>query len=244
MRSGACPAAAVGTTCRAPLACVPASNGFLLVDSWPTAVAHPCRHCPAAGLPMSLAKTKQALLRGYAVASMSSQDRTSGPGARCFAWGDDAPAAARLVRWLPKRLGLPRGAPVYLDGASSGGSLALRLPLEVDVDGVVGGECQRLPGGVEEVRWEAPADARARSGVGVPWSAAVQEALWPGDDGRASWPTSRPSTRGDCPRRLRAHPGRRQGAGAPHAARALHPHAHGRVRRSVCLPSLLLLLSS
>lgn len=90
---------------------------------------------------MGLAKTKQALLRGYAVASMSSQDRTSGPGARCFAWSADASAAVQLIRWLPKELGLPPGAPVYLNGASSGGSMALRLPLEVAVDGLVGGEC-------------------------------------------------------------------------------------------------------
>lgn len=39
-------------------------------------------------------------------------------------------------------LGLPEGAPVYLDGASSGGSVALRVPgiVNVTVDGVIGGE--------------------------------------------------------------------------------------------------------
>ncbi len=40
---------------------------------------------------------------------------------------------------FPAKLGLPAGAPVYVDGASSGGSLALRLPRLVKFNGVVGG---------------------------------------------------------------------------------------------------------
>lgn len=100
----------------------------------------PFAPAPLAGLPHSLAKTKQALNRGYAVAAMSSADRrTGGGGTRCFSWNADAVAAAELVRTLPKRLGMRPGAPVYVDGASSGGSIALRLPLEVAVAGVVGG---------------------------------------------------------------------------------------------------------
>ena len=55
-------------------------------------------------------------------------------------------------------LGLPEGAPVYLDGASSGGSVALRVPgiVNVTVDGVIGGERSRAAGCVGWVQ-EAPA---------------------------------------------------------------------------------------
>lgn len=141
---------------------------------------------------MGLAKTKQALLRGYAVASMSSQDRTSGPGARCFAWGADAAAAVQLIRWLPKELGLPAGAPVYLDGASSGGSLALRLPLEVDVDGVVGGERSAASGPWPVVGERERAQGlgsherrvRMRSAATAVPPAPPAEVIAPGDYGR------------------------------------------------------------
>ena len=40
---------------------------------------------------------------------------------------------------FPAKLGLPAGAPVYVDGASSGGSLALRLPRLVKFSGIIGG---------------------------------------------------------------------------------------------------------
>lgn len=105
-------------------------------DYWPRSAA--CAECT--GLPESLAHTQQALARGYAVAALNSLDRRTDGGGRCFAWSDDAGAAADAARQLPTRLGLPPGAPVYLMGTSSGGSLALRLCRLVDVDGVVGGE--------------------------------------------------------------------------------------------------------
>lgn len=40
---------------------------------------------------------------------------------------------------FPAKLGLPAGAPVFVDGASSGGSLALRLPRLVKFSGIIGG---------------------------------------------------------------------------------------------------------
>lgn len=46
----------------------------------------PAAAAAAAGLPHSLAKTKQALRRRYAVAAMSSLDRKEGGGGRCFQW--------------------------------------------------------------------------------------------------------------------------------------------------------------
>lgn len=80
---------------------------------------------------------------------MSSGDRrTGGGGVRCFSWNADAKAAAELVRTLPKRLGMRPGAPVYVDGASSGGSIALRLPMEVAVDGIVGGAKEHAGAGL------------------------------------------------------------------------------------------------
>lgn len=131
-------AAAYGTPAQCLPIC-PTAAASLQPTHWLTLLPGNLPKLPA-GLPMSLAKTKQALLKGYAVAAMSSQDRRAGGGGRCFAWGADASAVVQLVRQLPKQLGLPKGAPVYLDGASSGGSLALRLPLEVEVAGVIGGE--------------------------------------------------------------------------------------------------------
>ena len=95
----------------------------------------------AAGLPNALAKTKQVLARGYVAAAMSSRDRNRET--RCFEWSRDADAVAQAVQQLPGMLGLPPGAPVYLDGVSSGGSVALRLPsrYNITVAGVIGGGC-------------------------------------------------------------------------------------------------------
>jgi hypothetical protein len=101
--------------------------------------AAPVSRTLPAGLPESLAKTKQALARGYAVAALSSADRNTGGGGRCFSWRSDADAAAEAVRILPGKLGLKKGAKVFLDGSSSGGSIALRLPGKSKFDGVVGG---------------------------------------------------------------------------------------------------------
>ncbi|PRW21108.1 multidrug resistance-associated 1 isoform X3 [Chlorella sorokiniana] len=108
--------------------------GRSATDFWPRSPA--CPDC--LGLPHSLAKTKQALRRRYAVAAMSSLDRNEGGGGRCFQWGADAKAAAEVVKQLPALLKLPLGAPVYADGASSGGSIALRLPRLAKLDGVIG----------------------------------------------------------------------------------------------------------
>lgn len=121
----------------------PRPSGLLIImhkcgrsgsDHWPRSKS--CLECE--GLPQSLAKVKQALSRGYAVAAINSKDRSTGGGGRCFAWKNDAAAVAEAVRSLPKWVKLPPGAPVVLDGASSGGSLALRLPSIVAVSGVIG----------------------------------------------------------------------------------------------------------
>ena len=57
--------------------------------------SHAARTLPA-GLPQSLAKTKQALAMGYAVAALSSKDRD--PEFRCFEWKKDSYAVAAAVR--------------------------------------------------------------------------------------------------------------------------------------------------
>lgn len=57
-----------------------------------------CRSCctpAAAGLPNSVAKTKQALARGYAVVAVSSRDRSKD--GRCFGMEADGPAVVEVV---------------------------------------------------------------------------------------------------------------------------------------------------
>ncbi len=64
-------------------------------------------------MPVGLAKTKQAISRGYAVAALSSLDRLdrrSAGGGRRFSWGANAAAEASLLRTLPRMLQLPPGA--------------------------------------------------------------------------------------------------------------------------------------
>ncbi|PRW50941.1 hypothetical protein C2E21_5329 [Chlorella sorokiniana] len=102
-------------------------------DFWPYS-SQGCSTCQ--GLPNSVAKTKQALARGYAVVAVSSRDRSRE--GRCFGMEADAPAVVEVISTFPAKLGLPAGAPVYVDGASSGGSLALRLPRLVKFSGVIG----------------------------------------------------------------------------------------------------------
>lgn len=136
---------------------IPPFAALALTFAWPT---RPCTTllCPTlprpapAGLPESVSKTRQALARGYAVASVSSADRSTGVGGRCWKWADDAAAVAEAVAALPRLLRLPRHTKVFLDGASSGGSLALRLPQVARVDGVVGGGCMGRGACVSGVR--------------------------------------------------------------------------------------------
>lgn len=49
----------------------------------------------SAGLPNSVAKTKQALARGYAVVAVSSRDRSRE--GRCFGMKDDAAAVVEVI---------------------------------------------------------------------------------------------------------------------------------------------------
>lgn len=52
--------------------------------SGPLPPSSPLPASPLPGLPESVSKLKQALLRGYAVAAMSSADRSTGGGGRCW----------------------------------------------------------------------------------------------------------------------------------------------------------------
>ena len=59
----------------------------------PTPIMPP--HTWPAGLPNAVAKTKQALARGYAVVAVSSRDRSKS--GRCFSMETDGPAVAEVV---------------------------------------------------------------------------------------------------------------------------------------------------
>ncbi|PSC71787.1 DNA polymerase kappa [Micractinium conductrix] len=104
-------------------------------DHWPRSQA--CPDC--AGLPQEVSKTKQALARGYVVVAISSADREQGGGRRCFKLADDGEAVARAVAELPAKFKLKEGYKVFIDGASSGGSLALRMPQDglAKFDGII-----------------------------------------------------------------------------------------------------------
>jgi len=106
-------------------------------------LAHGCHHAavdffPAsdrcvrcAGLPEEARVAAKALTRGYVVAAVSSEKA-------CWnTQGDARRVAAALDRVRRRNPDLPRGAPVFAFGASSGGAFVAALPFFADVDGVV-----------------------------------------------------------------------------------------------------------
>ena len=106
-------------------------------------LAHGCHHAavdffPAsdrcvrcAGLPEETRVAAKALTRGYVVAAVSSEKA-------CWnTQGDARRVAAALNRVRRRNPDLPRGAPVFAFGASSGGAFVAALPFFADVDGVV-----------------------------------------------------------------------------------------------------------
>ena len=108
-------------------------------DFWPASPA--CKHC--LGLPEEVAVRQAALKRGYAVVAVTSFNRESG------CWHNTAPARSEDLRRLPAILRELLGTqalaklPLFAFGASSGGSMALRLAAVMpEVEGVV---CQISP---------------------------------------------------------------------------------------------------
>ena len=106
-------------------------------------LAHGCHHAavdffPAsdrcvrcAGLPEEARVAAKALTRGYVVAAVSSEKA-------CWnTQGDARRVASALDRVRRRNPDLPRGAPVFAFGASSGGAFVAALPFFADVDGVV-----------------------------------------------------------------------------------------------------------
>lgn len=79
--------------------CCPAASTWLYAPvALPPSYMPVCRSCctpAAAGLPNSVAKTKQALARGYAVVAVSSRDRSKD--GRCFGMEADGPAVVEVV---------------------------------------------------------------------------------------------------------------------------------------------------
>ncbi|KAL4434491.1 hypothetical protein ABPG75_000932 [Micractinium tetrahymenae] len=101
-------------------------------DSWP-----PSRVCPQCiGMPEAVSISNQALARGYALLAINSANREVGSGSRCWSWGTDATDVRDIVKAFLKEKGLG-GLPLYFTGCSSGGSLALRLPRIMRIDGIM-----------------------------------------------------------------------------------------------------------
>lgn len=83
--------------------------------------------CPeCVGLTEDVAHTKQALARGYAILVGWPVDRAR-PGQYCWSAKDDADSIVKVLEEFVARHGL-QGKPIYVMGASSGGSVALRMP--------------------------------------------------------------------------------------------------------------------
>ncbi|PSC72576.1 hypothetical protein C2E20_4286 [Micractinium conductrix] len=91
------------------------------------------KDCPnCRGLPEELSHTLQALRRGYAVIAISASDTQTG----CWSWYEDSDGAAAVLRSWIKEWGLD-GLPLYVAGASSGASFALKMPRLIKVAGVM-----------------------------------------------------------------------------------------------------------
>ena len=107
-------------------------------------LAHGCHHAAVDFLPRlgpvralrglargGAGRRPSADARGYVVAAVSSEKA-------CWnTQGDARRVAAALERVRRRNPDLPRGAPVYAFGASSGGAFVAALPFFADVDGVV-----------------------------------------------------------------------------------------------------------
>ncbi|KAI3439090.1 hypothetical protein D9Q98_001500 [Chlorella vulgaris] len=101
-------------------------------DFWP-----PSSVCPQCiGMPEGVSISRQGLARGYALLAINSLNRTLGSGGRCFSWADDAFAVRDIVAGFQKKQGLEK-LPLYITGCSSGGSVALRIPSIMKVDGLM-----------------------------------------------------------------------------------------------------------
>ena len=91
---------------------------------WP----HDKRECPeCAGLTEDVCHTAQALARGYAILVAWPVDRAF-PGQYCWSAKDDFPSLVEVLRAFVKSQPGLKDKPIYAMGASSGGSVALRLP--------------------------------------------------------------------------------------------------------------------
>lgn len=83
-----------------------------------------CKEC--VGLTEDVCHTKQALARGYAIFVAWPVDRAF-PGQYCWSSKDDVPSVVKVLEEFVGAKGLA-GKPIYTMGASSGGSIALKMP--------------------------------------------------------------------------------------------------------------------
>ncbi|KAI3439089.1 hypothetical protein D9Q98_001499 [Chlorella vulgaris] len=100
-------------------------------DFWP-----PSSVCPQCiGMPEGVSISRQGLARGYALLAINSLNREIGANARCWSYGDDAEAVREIVAKFQAEQKL-EDVPVFFTGCSSGGSLALRLPGTMKINGI------------------------------------------------------------------------------------------------------------
>jgi hypothetical protein len=98
---------------------------------WPY---HPKNCSACTGLTEDVGHTKQALARGYAILVGWPVDRAY-PGQMCWSAKDDGGSLTRILTDFLDKFGL-RKKPVVVMGASSGGSVALKLQGMLDAQGV------------------------------------------------------------------------------------------------------------
>lgn len=111
---------------------------------WPRSKS--CPEC--VGLPEDVCHSAQALLRGYAIFVAWPVDRAF-PGQYCWSAKDDYPSLVQILREFLASQPSLKGKPIYAMGASSGGSMALRLPGKARAAGL------RIDGVVAEVATKA-----------------------------------------------------------------------------------------
>lgn len=132
---------------------------------WP----HDPKACPeCVGLTEDVCHTKQALARGYAILVAWPVDRAF-PGQYCWSSKDDVPSVVKVLEEFVAAKGLA-GKPIVTMGASSGGSIALKMPGLVKKYGSRG---LRVTGVLSEVSTTVTPADMVKAGMTAPYPAVV-----------------------------------------------------------------------
>jgi hypothetical protein len=113
-------------------------------------------------MPEAVSISRQALARGYALLAINSANRTVGSRGRCWSWATDAAPVKEIVERFLNQSGMAN-LPLFFTGCSSGGSLALRLPGIMAIDGIIpvaiGLEMDVFPAAAENQQYQYPPTA-------------------------------------------------------------------------------------